>query len=159
MRLGVKRWAHLLRLRQRTPPVTPLASSTVVRCCVHPKLCLEVNLALALRLQSRGGVLKPSTSGPGGDESSRPESCEESPASLTWPGLSSDILLPRVSSILGLLLTSPLLGSPTIPKGFILLTELEVVVKLCLEMFEKLGLPMDLVLLILNMVAGLVHAS
>ena len=82
----------LLRLRQRTPPVTPLASSTVVRCCtiylgqrqlqelimddtcVHPKLCLEVNLALALRLQSRGGVRKPSPSGPGGEESSRPES-------------------------------------------------------------------------------------
>ena len=25
----------LLRLRQRTPPVTPLASSTVVRCCIY----------------------------------------------------------------------------------------------------------------------------
>ena len=47
----------------------------------------------------------------------------------------------------------------TIPKGFILLTELEVVVKLCLEIFEKLGLPMDLVLLILNVAAGLVQAS
>ena len=83
--------------------------------------------------------------------------------------------LPRVSSILGLLQASPLFGSPTwqyticfpffffnfpeltIPKGFILFIELEVDV--CLVMFEKVGLPMDLVLLILNVVAGFCHAS
>ena len=45
----------------------------------------------------------------------------------------------------------------TVPKGFILLTEFEVM--LCLEMLEKLGLPVDLVLLILKVVAGLVQAS
>ena len=47
----------------------------------------------------------------------------------------------------------------TIPKGFILFTELEVEVKPCLVMLEKVGLPMDLVLLILNVAAGFVHAS
>ena len=40
---------------------------------------------------------------------------------------------------------------------FILLTKFEVT--LCLEMLEKLGLPVDLVLLILKVVAGLVQAS
>ena len=62
-----------------------------------------------------------------------------------------------MSSNLGLLQASPLLGSFTVPKGFIRLTELEV--KFCLEMLEKLGLPVDFVLLILNVAAGLVHAS
>ena len=37
------------------------------------------------------------------------------------------------------------------------MTEFEVM--LCLEMLEKLGLPVDLVLLILKVVAGLVLAS
>ena len=36
---------------------------------------------------------------------------------------------------------------------------MEVEVKPCLVMLEKVGLPMDLVLLILNVAAGLVHAS
>ena len=37
--------------------------------------------------------------------------------------------------------------------------ELEVEVEPFLVMFEKVGLPMDLVLLILNVAAGFVHAS
>ena len=47
----------------------------------------------------------------------------------------------------------------TIPNGFILLTGLEVDVRVCLVILEKVGLPMDLVLLILKVAAGLVHAS